>query len=175
MDNVLTSKAGLRALTKQLSVTAIKTAIGVLEGILNERSKEQEVLSKLKELAETQGFTLEQLGLVHVTGSVTAPISEEQSKRPIKPKFKTLTPASQFFYVENNQLHLLKTHTMKAGLMSRGIELIAYNKLTAKQRDAAEKLIAEAAEHALQSYNAKVDVWNEYAEQHNEERLEKRQ
>ncbi len=39
-------------------------------------------------------------------------------------KFKTLNPESQFFYVEDGKLHLLKTHTMKKGLEDRGIKVV---------------------------------------------------
>ena len=81
---------------------------------------------------------------------------------------------SQYFYVDGGVLNLLKTHTMKKALQERGIDVVAFDKVDKKYRDQVAGLLSDATAQAIENFNAKVDVWNEWAKAHNDEILEKR-
>lgn len=176
MENVLLSNRELKQLAKTLTIPAIENAITVLQSVLSERSREQTVINNLKAMAEQNGYTLEQLGLVSTQTTISTPAktAEKGNERPIKPKLKTINLENQLFYVEDGSLKLLRTHTMKASLAERGISMLLPRDLTDEQLQKAATLIEEAKQIALQSYNEKVDVWNEYANRVGDEILEKR-
>ncbi len=179
--SVLLDKRELKKAAKELTVVKLQEVIDVLNSVLDERQKESEVLDKVREYAKSQGFTLEQLGYKLNADAVIVPSSVEddevavtEGKRPVKPKFKTINKDSQFFYVENGELQLLKTHTMKKGLQDRGIEVVPFSAVDTKYVKQVDALLADAATQALANFNSKVDVWNEWAQLNNEEILEKR-
>ncbi|WP_333796427.1 H-NS family histone-like protein [Rheinheimera sp.] len=177
--SLLLDKRELKKAAKELTVLKLQEVIDVLTSVLDERQKESEVLAKVREFAKAQGFTLEQLGYkLNADGVAVAVEAEELAesdlKRPIKPKFKTINKESQFFYVENGTLQLLKTHTMKKGLQERGINVVPFSKVEKKYIKQVDALLEEASKQALTNFNSKVDVWNEWAAQHNEEILAKR-
>ncbi len=177
--SLLLDKRELKKAAKELSVLKLQEVIDVLKSVLDERQKESEVLEKVREFARAQGFTLEQLGYkLNAEGTVVLnqeeEVQQDDTRRPVKPKFKTINKESQFFYVEDGQLHLLKTHTMKKALNEKGIEVVPFSKVEKKYVKQIDALLAEAGSQALLNYNAKVDVWNEWAAAHNEEILTKR-
>lgn len=177
--SLLLDKRELKKAAKELTVVKLQEVIEVLNSVLEERQKETEVLDKVREFARAQGFTLEQLGYklnadALVTVAEDSADVAEDSKRPVKPKFKTINKDSQFFYVENGALQLLKTHTMKKALNERGIEVVPFAKVEKKYVKQVDALLADATTQAVANFNAKVDVWNEYAAAHNEEILQKR-
>jgi uncharacterized protein YihD (DUF1040 family) len=176
--SILLDKRELKKAAKELSVTKINEVIDLLNGVLADRQREIETIEKLQALAKQEGFTLEQLGYKLSNESVisadTADVETIKSSRPTKPKFKTINVDSQFFYVEDGKLCLLKTHTMKKGLKERGIDVFPYSKVESKFIDQVQPLIDEATALATESFNAKVDAWNEWAKAHGEETLEKR-
>jgi hypothetical protein len=176
--SILLDKRELKKAAKELTVAKINEVIATLSEVLSERQREVETIEKLKALAKEQGFSLEQLGYTlsndSVISSDTSDNYEKPSGRPTKPKFKTINPTSQSFYIEEGKLCLLKTHTMKKGLIDRGIDVFAYAKLDSQFEAQVQPLIDLAIAQATQSFNAKVDVWNEWAMDNNEEILEKR-
>ncbi len=177
--SLLLDKRELKKAAKELSVLKLQEVIDVLTSVLDERQKESEVLAKVREFAKAQGFTLEQLGYKLNADGVTVVFDADEadngdSKRPVKPKFKTINKDSQFFYVENGSLQLLKTHTMKKGLQDRGINVVPFSKVEKKYIKQVDALLEDAGKQALANFNSKVDVWNEWATQHNEEVLTKR-
>lgn len=115
--SILLDKRELKKAAKELSVTKINEVISILNEVLTDRQREIETIEKLQAFAKEQGFTLEQLGYKLSNDSIISTESvETESKptgRPTKPKFKTINVDSQFFYVEDGKLCLLKTHTMK--------------------------------------------------------------
>lgn len=178
--SLLLDKRELKKAAKELSVVKLQEVIDVLNSVLAERQEETEFLAELKEFVKAKGYTLEQLGYKRsVDGVITAVSEVEESdvsstKRPIKPKYKTINPESQYFYVENGNLQLLKTHTMKKSLNDRGIAVIGFKQVESKYQNQITTLLEEAAVQAVANFNAKVDVWNEWAAANNEEILEKR-
>lgn len=177
--SLLLDKRELKKAAKELTVVKLQEVIEVLNSVLEERQKETEVLDKVREFARAQGFTLEQLGY-KLNADTLITVAEdntevaEDSKRPVKPKFKTINKESQFFYVENGALQLLKTHTMKKALNERGIDVVPFAKVEKKYVKQVDALLAEATTQAVANFNAKVEIWNEYAAAHNEEILQKR-
>ncbi len=180
--SLLLDKRELKKAAKELSVLKLQEVIEVLQSVMTEREKEAEALELVRQFAKAQGFTLEQLGYRQSVDApaVTAVATEEvesvvdDSKRPIKPKFKTINKESQYFYVDGGVLNLLKTHTMKKALQERGIDVVAFDKVDKKYRDQVAGLLSDATAQAIENFNAKVDVWNEWAKAHNDEILEKR-
>lgn len=177
--SLLLDKRELKKAAKELTVLKLQEVIDVLTSVLDERQKESEVLAKVREFAKAQGFTLEQLGYkLNADGMAVAVDADESaeadSKRPVKPKFKTINKESQFFYVENGSLQLLKTHTMKKGLQERGISVVPFSKVEKKYIKQVDALLEDAGKQALANFNSKVEVWNDWAAQHNEEILAKR-
>jgi hypothetical protein len=176
--SLLLDKRELKKAAKELSVLKLQEVIDVLTSVLDERQKESEVLAKVREFAKAQGFTLEQLGYKLNADGVAVldadDAEENDSKRPVKPKFKTINKDSQFFYVENGSLQLLKTHTMKKGLLERGIDVVPFSKVEKKYIKQVDALLEDAGKQALANFNSKVDVWNEWAKQHDDEILTKR-
>jgi hypothetical protein len=63
---------------------------------------------------------------------------------------------------------------MKKGLNDRGIDVVAFKQVEKKYQKQIGALLEEAGAQALENFNAKVDVWNEWASANNEEILEKR-
>jgi len=177
--SLLLDKRELKKAAKELTVVKLQEVIEVLNSVLEERQKETEVLDKVREFARAQGFTLEQLGY-KLNADTLITVAEdntevaEDSKRPVKPKFKTINKESQFFYVENGALQLLKTHTMKKALNERGIDVVPFAKVEKKYVKQVDALLADATTQAVANFNAKVEIWNEYAAAHNEEILQKR-
>ncbi|WP_306522497.1 H-NS histone family protein [Rheinheimera sp.] len=177
--SLLLDKRELKKAAKELTVLKLQEVIDVLTSVLDERQKESEVLAKVREFAKAQGFTLEQLGYKLNADGVAVAVDADESaetdgKRPVKPKFKTINKESQFFYVENGSLQLLKTHTMKKGLQERGISVVPFSKVEKKYIKQVDALLEDAGKQALANFNNKVDVWNDWAAQHNEEILAKR-
>jgi len=178
--SLLLDKRELKKAAKELSVVKLQEVIDVLNSVLAERQKESEFLVELREFVKAKGYTLEQLGYKQSADGVISPIADEaevvveNGKRPVKPKFKTINPESQYFYVDNGSLNLLKTHTMKKGLNDRGIDVVAFKQVEKKYQKQIGALLEEAGAQALENFNAKVDVWNEWASANNEEILEKR-
>lgn len=177
--SLLLDKRELKKAAKELSIVKLQESIDVLNAVLDERQKETEVLDKVREFAKSQGFTLEQLGYkLNVSEVVAVEIEDDvpssDTKRPVKPKFKTINKESQFFYVADGELQLLKTHTMKKGLQERGIDVMPFSAVEQKYARQVDALLADAAQQALANFNSKVDVWNSWAEQHGGEILTKR-
>ncbi len=171
--SIFFDKKELKKAAKEVSVAKIHEAIDILESVIAERQKEIDTIEQIKLLAKSKGFSLDQLGL-QLTSNVAVETVEENSevaKRPTKPKFKTLNPESQFFYVDNGKLNLLKTHTMKKGLEDRGITIVSFSQVAKNHQSAISPLITEALEQATSSYNSKVGIWNAWAEQNGEEIL----
>jgi ribosomal protein L22 len=175
--SMLLDKRELKKAAKELTLVKLTDVIETLNAVLAERQKEVELITQLEQLAKSQGFTLEQLGYKlsnEVTGAAVADVTATSDKRPTKPKFKTINKDSQYFYVENGQLHLLRTHTMKKGLQDRGIEVVPVTKVDKKYAKQIDSLIAEATAQAVENFNAKVDAWNEWAAANAEEILSKK-
>ena len=177
--SLLLDKRELKKAAKELSVLKLQEVMDVLTSVMEERQKESEALEKVREFAKAQGFTLEQLGYKLDSDGITFALAADHveshdAKRPVKPKFKTINKDSQFFYVENGSLQLLKTHTMKKGLTERGIEVVPFSKVEKKYLKQVDALLEEAGKQALVNFNQKVDVWNDWAQLHGEEILVKR-
>lgn len=176
--SILLDKRELKKAAKELSVIKINEVISTLNEVLADRQREIDAIEKLQAFAKEQGFTLEQLGYKLSNDSIisaeTAEVETKSSGRPTKPKFKTINVESQFFYVEDGKLCLLKTHTMKKGLVDRGIEVFPFSKVDKKFSAQVQPLLDAATAQATESFNAKVDVWNEWAKAHGEEILVKR-
>lgn len=173
--NILLDKRELKKAAKELSVVKINEVIATLHEVLTDRQREIDTIDKLQAFAKEQGFTLEQLGYKLSNDSVISTESIEvdtkSSGRPTKPKFKTINVESQFFYVEEGKLCLLKTHTMKKGLIDRGIEVFPYSKVDRKFSSQVKPLLDAAIKQATESFNIKVDIWNEWAKNNGEEVL----
>lgn len=175
--SILLEKRELKKAAKELSLVKLQDVIATLTAVVAEREKEAEIITQLEQLAKSQGFTLEQLGykLSHdISGSELEQDAEQKTKRPTKPKFKTINRDSQYFYIEGGELHLLRTHTMKKGLQERGVNVVPVTELDKKYAKRVDALIAEASAQALENYNSKVDAWNEWATANNEEILSKK-
>jgi hypothetical protein len=174
--SILLDKRELKKAAKELTLAKLTDVIETLHGIVAERQNEVEVISQLEQLAKSQGFTLEQLGYKLNNDAVAeSPQGTAKSdKRPTKPKFKSIKKDSQYFYVENGELHLLRTHTMKKGLQERGIDVMPVSKVDKKHAKKIDALIADATAQALENYNSKVDAWNEWATANGEEILAKK-
>ncbi len=177
--SLLLDKRELKKAAKELTVLKLQEVMDVLNSVMEERQKESEALDKVREFAKAQGFTLEQLGYKLNSDGVTVALAADDteshdSKRPVKPKFKTINKDSQFFYVEGGSLQLLKTHTMKKGLTERGIDVVPFSKVEKKYLKQVDALLEDAGKQALVNFNQKVDVWNDWAQQHGEEILVKR-
>ena len=177
--SLLLDKRELKKAAKELSVLKLQEVMDVLTSVMEERQKESEALDKVREFAKAQGFTLEQLGYKLDSDGVTFALAADHvdshdDKRPVKPKFKTINKDSQFFYVEGGSLQLLKTHTMKKGLTERGIDVVPFSKVEKKYLKQVDALLEDAGKQALVNFNQKVDIWNDWAQQHGEEILVKR-
>ncbi|MBU2179009.1 MAG: H-NS histone family protein [Gammaproteobacteria bacterium] len=177
--SLLLDKRELKKAAKELTVLKLQEVMDVLTSVMEERENESIALEKVREFAKAQGFTLEQLGYKLNSDGVAIVLSSDEaesqdSKRPVKPKFKTINKESQFFYVEGGSLQLLKTHTMKKGLTSRGIDVVPFSKVEKKYLKQVDALLEDAGKQALVNFNQKVDVWNDWAQQHGEEILVKR-
>jgi len=173
---LLLDKRELKKAAKEIPTIKLQEVIETLNSVLVERQKETEVLEQIRALAKAQGFTLEQLGY-KMSGEavvVAEQSAEPTGKRPVKPKFKTINKESQFFYVDGGQLHLLKTHTMKQGLLDRGIKVVPFHKVEAKYSKDVDALLSDAVSQAVDNFNAKVDVWNQWAQVNGEEILTKK-
>ncbi|MBU1308356.1 MAG: H-NS histone family protein [Gammaproteobacteria bacterium] len=175
--SILLDKRELKKAAKELSLVKLTDVINVLNAVLAERQKEVELIAQLEQLAKSQGFTLEQLGYKLNNDVVVLEGAEHQpkaDKRPTKPKFKTINKESQYFYVEDGKLQLLRTHTMKKGLQERGIEVVPVSKVDKKYAKQIDGLITEATAQAVENFNAKVAAWNEWAAANAEEILTKK-
>ncbi|RVU41215.1 H-NS histone family protein [Rheinheimera riviphila] len=177
--SLLLDKRELKKAAKELSVLKLQEVMDVLTSVMEERQNESVALDKVREFAKAQGFTLEQLGYKQNSDGLTVAVAVDDieshdSKRPVKPKFKTINKDSQFFYVEGGSLQLLKTHTMKKGLNDRGIDVVPFSKVEKKYLKQVDALLEDAGKQALVNFNQKVDIWNDWAQQHGEEILVKR-
>lgn len=175
--SILLDKRELKKAAKELTLAKLTDVIETLNAVLAERQKEVELISQLEQLAKSQGFTLEQLGYKLNHDGLMSDSTENTDKverRPTKPKFKTINKENQYFYIENGQLLLLRTHTMKKGLQDRGIEVMPLAKVDKKYAKQIDKLIAEATAQAVENFNSKVDAWNEWAAANAEEILSKK-
>ncbi|MEH8018949.1 H-NS histone family protein [Rheinheimera muenzenbergensis] len=174
--SILLDKRELKKAAKELTLVKLTEVIETLNSMIAERQNEAEVINQLEQLAKSQGFTLEQLGYKLNKDAATAlqPDSVKSDKRPTKPKFKSIKKDSQYFYVENGELHLLRTHTMKKGLQDRGVDVMPVSKVDKKYAKKIDTLIADATAQALENYNSKVDAWNDWAAANGEEILSKK-
>lgn len=174
--SILLDKRELKKAAKELTLAKLTDVIETLNSIIAERQNEVYVISQLEQLAKSQGFTLEQLGYKLNNDAVAESQqgTAKSDKRPTKPKFKSIKKDSQYFYVENGELHLLRTHTMKKGLQERGIDVMPVSKVDKKHAKKIDALIADATAQALENYNSKVDAWNEWATANGEEILAKK-
>lgn len=174
--SILLDKRELKKAAKELTLIKLTEVIETLNNIVAERQNEVEVINQIEQLAKSQGFTLEQLGykLNNETVAELQHGSEKSDKRPTKPKFKSIKKDSQYFYIENSELHLLRTHTMKKGLQDRGVDVIPVSKVDKKYAKKIDTLIADATAQALENYNSKVDAWNDWAAANGEEILSKK-
>jgi uncharacterized coiled-coil protein SlyX len=175
--SILLDKRELKKAAKELTLAKLTDVIDTLNQVMAERQKEVELISQLELLAKSQGFTLEQLGY-KLNNDVLLVEPQDgtvrSDRRPTKPKFKTINKESQYFYVENGKLYLLRTHTMKGGLQQRGIDVVPVAKVDKKYAKQIDALIADATLQAVENFNAKVDAWNEWAAANNEEILSKK-
>lgn len=173
--SIFLDKKELKKAAKEISTTKIQEAIEAINEVLAERQTGIAVLGQIRELAKQQGFTLEQLGLMQSDSVLTQDGTEAAaSTRPPKPKWKTINRESQFFYMEQGTLRLLKTHTMKQGLLDRGIELMPYHKVDQKHASDVDALLAQATAQATENFNQKVVTWNAWASSNGDELLEPR-
>lgn len=174
--SILLEKRELKKAAKELTLVKLTDVIDTLNTVLAERQKEVELISQLEQIARAQGFTMEQLGYKLNNDFAAADSGEvnKTDKRPTKPKFKTINKDSQYFYVEDGKLQLLRTHTMKKGLQQRGIEVVPMKKVDKKHAKQIDSLIEEATAQAVENYNSKVDAWNEWASANGEEILSKK-
>src|SRR5690606_14235317 len=175
--SILLDKRELKKAAKELTLAKLTDVIETLNAVLADRQKEVELISQLEQLAKSQGFTLEQLGYkLNHDGFVadSAENTDKVERRPTKPKFKTISKENQYFYIEDGQLMLLRTHTMKKGLQERGIEVMPLTKVDKKYAKQIDKLIAEATAQAVENFNSKVDARNEWAAANAEEILSKK-
>lgn len=175
--SILLDKRELKKAAKELTLAKLTDVIETLNAVLAERQVEVELITQLEQFAKSQGFTMEQLGYKlnnDLVGTDTQDGSAKSDKRPTKPKFKTINKDSQYFYVENGQLQLLRTHTMKKGLQQRGIDVVPVTKVDKKYAKQIDSLIADATAQAVENFNAKVDAWNDWASANAEEILTKK-
>ncbi|MGI5309282.1 H-NS family histone-like protein [Rheinheimera sp. WS51] len=175
--SLLLEKRALKKAAKELTLVKLTEVIDILNAVLAERQKEVELIEQLEKLAKSQGFTLEQLGYKQSTDvlpSEESPVTAKSDKRPVKPKFKTINKESQYFYVEDGQLQLLRTHTMKKGLQARGIKIVPVTEVDKKYSAQVDKLIANATEQAVENFNSKVETWNAWAQVNGGEILTKK-
>jgi uncharacterized protein YihD (DUF1040 family) len=175
--SLLLEKRELKKAAKELTLVKLTEVIEVLNTVLAERQKEVELIEQLETLAKSQGFTLEQLGYkqsADVLPTDDKVTKSKANKRPVKPKFKTINKESQYFYVEDGQLQLLRTHTMKKGLQARGINVVPVADVDKKYHAEVERLIATATEQAVENFNNKVDSWNDWAQVNGGEILAKK-
>lgn len=174
--SLLLDKRELKKAAKELTLAKLNDVLDTLQAVLAERQGEVEAINEIERFAREKGYTLEQLGYKQVQDVI--PFEEEvvadDAKRPVKPKFKTLNKESQYFYVEEGQLQLLRTHTMKKGLQARGIEVVPVDEVDKKFAKDIDRLLAEATEQATVNYNSKVAVWNAWATVNGGEILEAR-
>jgi hypothetical protein len=170
--SLLLNKKELKKSAKELTVVNLRDAVEWLTEVLESRQKEAEAIEQIKQLAKSQGYSLEQLGFhIHHELVTESSVVESTNKRPVKPKLKTLNKEKQYFYVEAGQLQHLKTHTMKKALHARGIEVVPFAAVHKKHAKDVQALLADAEKQALENYNAKVQVWNAWAEANSEEIL----
>lgn len=174
--SLLLDKRELKKAAKELPLLKLNEVIETLQSVVAERQAEYDAISEIERFAREKGFTLEQLGYKQVQDvlPVHIPVEKTDVKRPVKPKFKTLNKESQYFYLEDGKLQLLRTHTMKKGLQERGIEVIPAASVDKKFAKEVEQLLAEATEQATVNYNQKVMVWNSWAAENGGEILAQR-
>ncbi|MEE2025629.1 MULTISPECIES: H-NS family histone-like protein [Alkalimonas] len=170
--SLLLNKKELKKAAEELSVVKLQDVIRQLNDVLENRKRETEALEELKDFVKQKGFTFQQLGISvqHEVVSVDEP-QAVTSKRPVKPKLKSLNKEKQYFYVDEGKLQLLKTHTMKQGLRDRGISILSYADVSQKHQKDVDALLAEAEQQAIENFNAKVGVWNQWAEANGAEML----
>lgn len=163
--SLLLDKRELKKAAKELTLAKLNDVLETLQSVLAERQSELEAINQIERIVREKGFTMEQLGYKQVQDvGTSAPASvSSDDKKPVKPKFKTLNKDSQYFYVENGKLQLLRTHTMKKGLQERGIDVVPAAEVDKKFAKDIERLLADATERAVTNYNKKVLVWNDWA------------
>jgi len=174
--SLLLDKRELKKAAKELTLAKLNDVLDTLQSVLAERQGEIEAINEIERFAREKGFTLEQLGYKQVQDVIPLEetVTADEAKRPVKPKFKTLNKESQYFYVEEGKLQLLRTHTMKKGLQERGIDVVPVGKVDKKFAKDIDRLLAEATEQATVNYNSKVAVWNAWAAVNGGEILEVR-
>lgn len=174
--SLLLDKRELKKAAKELTLAKLNEVIATLESVIAERQGEIDAIHEIERVAREKGFTLEQLGFKQVDAVIPpeSPVVTEQTARPVKPKFKTLNRESQYFYVEDGQLQLLRTHTMKKGLEARGINVVHVDEVDQTFANDIDRLLAEATAQATINFNSKVAVWNAWAAEHGAEILESR-
>jgi uncharacterized coiled-coil protein SlyX len=174
--SILLDKRELKKAAKELTLAKLNDVLETLQTVLAERQSEIDAINEIERFAREKGFTLEQLGYKQVQDVVPVSVeTEKQSdKKPVKPKFKTLNKDSQYFYVENGKLQLLRTHTMKKGLQERGIDVVPAAKVDKKFAKDIDRLLTEATEQAVANFNQKVAIWNTWAAANGGEILQSR-
>ncbi|EJI84062.1 hypothetical protein AEST_28960 [Alishewanella aestuarii B11] len=174
--SLLLDKRELKKAARELTLAKLNDVLETLQSVLAERQSELDAINEIERLAREKGFTMEQLGykqVQEVVASTPASVSSDD-KKPVKPKFKTLNKDSQYFYVENGKLQLLRTHTMKKGLQDRGIDVVPAAKVDKKFAKDIERLLTEATEQAVANFNQKVAIWNAWAAANGGEILQSR-
>lgn len=170
--SVLSDKKALKKAAEELTVVKLQEVIRQLNDVLESRQREAEALAEVEELVRQKGFTLQQLGISVQHELAPASTDVVTEKRPVKPKLKSINKEKQYFYVDGGKLQLLKTHTMKQGLRDRGISILSFVDVSKKHQKEVQALLADAEQQAIKNFNAKVQVWNQWAQQHGGEILE---
>lgn len=174
--SLLLDKRELKKAAKELTFAKLNDVIDTLQSVLAERQAESDTISELERFVREKGYTMEQLGYKQVQDTIPAQelSTITASDRPVKPKFKTLNKDKQYFYVEDGKLHLLRTHTMKQGLLDKGINVVPVSAVEKKFVKDIDALLADATAQAVENYNSKIVVWNAWAAENGGEILQPR-
>jgi hypothetical protein len=166
--SLLNNKKELKEAALQLPYSQLVIAADVLNTLINQRSKEADVVNQLQALAKSKGFSLAGLGFV------ATQVDKAPAERPVKPKFKTINADKQLFYFDAGEIRLLRTHTMKKMLVEQGFHMVPARDVQKEHAAAVQELLESATVQAVKNYNAKVDSWNAWASENGEEILVKR-
>lgn len=168
----------LKKQARALSYHQLQSVVGTLQGVLDERKREVEVIASIQEFASSRGFSLEKLGYTLSNADATILVDSksqiqaaDKKARPRKPKLHSINNKKQLFYFEDGELIRLSSHALKRRLSNRGIQLVTFAELSKKQQKAAKAILEGIRIASLESYNKNVAVWNEWAAANNEEML----
>lgn len=172
----LTNFRELKKNARALSYHQLQSAVDTLQGVLNERQKEVEVIASIRDFASSKGFSLEQLGYTLINSSASNAEDSKSSSglkntRPAKPKLLSINADKQLFYFKDGELTRLSSHTLKPNLLRAGVQLLKFSELDKKQQKMAKSILEKARKASVDAYNRNVDTWNEWAQANNEEIL----